>query len=62
MAVEPKTAAERAKHAHAERSLDWWAREDGMAELRGATAEEIALVTSRNFDQLCRPLIVSDKS
>lgn len=33
-----------------------------MAELRGATAEEIALVTSRNFDQLCRPLIVSDKS
>ncbi len=34
LAVEPKSAAERAKQAHAERTLDWWAREDGMAELR----------------------------
>ena len=33
-----------------------------MAELRGATAEEIASITSRNFDQLCQPVIVSFKS
>ena len=34
LAVEPRSAAERAKQAHAERTLDWWPREDGMAELR----------------------------
>ena len=34
----------------------------GMAELRGATPEEIASITSRNFDHLCQPTAVSDKS
>jgi hypothetical protein len=34
LAVEPETAAERAKQAHADRTLAWWARDDGMAELR----------------------------
>jgi hypothetical protein len=34
MAVEPKTAAERAKRAHADRTLEWSPLEDGMAELR----------------------------
>ena len=34
LAVEPKTAAERAKQAHADRTLEWWPLEDGMAELR----------------------------
>jgi TatD DNase family protein len=33
-----------------------------MAELRGVSAEEIASITSRNFDQLCQPVIVSVKS
>ena len=33
-----------------------------MAELRGATPEEIASITSRNFDHLCQPTAVSDKS
>ncbi len=34
IAVEPRSAAKRARQAHAERSLDFWTREDGMAELR----------------------------
>jgi hypothetical protein len=34
LAVEPKPAAQRHKEAKAERSLQWWDREDGMAELR----------------------------
>jgi hypothetical protein len=34
LAVEPKPAAQRHKKAKAERSLQWWDREDGMAELR----------------------------
>ena len=34
LAVEPQTAAERAKQAHADRTLDWRPLEDGMAELR----------------------------
>jgi len=33
-----------------------------MAELRGATPEEIASITSRNFDQLCQPVVVPAKS
>ncbi len=32
--VEPRTAATRAKQAHAKRGLEWWALPDGMAELR----------------------------
>ncbi len=34
IAVEPRSAADRAKKAHAERSLDIWPQPDGMAELR----------------------------
>ena len=34
LAVDPKRAAERAAKAHAERKVDWWPLEDGMAELR----------------------------
>lgn len=33
-----------------------------MAELRGAPPEKIASITTRNFDQLCQPLVISDKS
>ncbi len=45
LAVEPKTAAERAKQAHADRSLDWWPREDGMGELRlHASAADVMTV------------------
>jgi TatD DNase family protein len=33
-----------------------------MAELRGSTPEEIASITSRNFNQLCQPVVVPDKS
>ena len=33
-----------------------------MAELRDSTPEEIASLTSRNFYQLCQPVIVPDKS
>jgi len=34
LAVDPKSAAERARQAHADRKLDWWPLPDGMAELR----------------------------
>lgn len=34
LAVDPQSAAERAKQAHADRTLDWCPLEDGMAELR----------------------------
>jgi hypothetical protein len=34
LAVAPQTAAARARQAHQERRLDWWALPDGMAELR----------------------------
>ena len=34
LTVEPRTAATRAKQAHAKRSLEWWPLPDGMAELR----------------------------
>jgi hypothetical protein len=45
IAVEPKTAAQRAKTAHADRTLDWWARDDGMAELRLiASAAEVMTI------------------
>jgi hypothetical protein len=45
LAVEPKTAAERAKQAHADRTLNWWPREDGMAELRLiASAPEVMTI------------------
>jgi len=33
-----------------------------MAELRGVTPEEIASITSRNFDQLCQPVVVPAES
>jgi Domain of unknown function (DUF222) len=45
LAAEPKTAADRARAAHAERTLDWWTRPDGMAELRLiASATEVMAV------------------
>ncbi|HEX4432193.1 MAG TPA: DUF222 domain-containing protein [Frankiaceae bacterium] len=45
LAVEPKTAAERARQAHADRTLDWWPLPDGMAELRLiASATEVMAV------------------
>lgn len=34
LTVEPRSAAARAKRAHEDRTLSWWARPDGMAELR----------------------------
>jgi hypothetical protein len=34
LAVEPEAVAERARNAHADRTLDWWPLADGMAELR----------------------------
>jgi TatD DNase family protein len=33
-----------------------------MAELRGAPPEEIASITTRNFDKLCQPVVISGKS
>ncbi len=45
LAVEPKTAAERAKQAHAERTLYWTPLEDGMAELKLiASASEVMTI------------------
>src|SRR5487761_2419646 len=38
LAVDPKSAAERAKQAHADRMLDWRPLPDGMAELRLITS------------------------
>ncbi len=45
LAVEPKTAAERAKQAHADRTLHWTPLEDGMAELKLiASASEVMTI------------------
>ncbi len=45
LAVEPQSAADRARAAHADRSLDWWPLPDGMAELRLiASASEVMAV------------------
>jgi len=45
LAVEPKSAAERAKQAHADRTLYWQPLEDGMAELRLiASASEVMTI------------------
>ena len=45
LAVDPQSAAERARQAHGDRKVDWWPLPDGMAELRLiASATEIMAV------------------
>ncbi len=56
IAVEPKTAAERAKKAHAERSLDWWPREDGMAELRLIASAADIMTVFNTIDTIAKKL------
>ncbi len=54
LAVEPATAAERAKKAHAERTLDWWARPDGMAELRLIASAQDVMTVFNVADQIAQ--------
>ena len=54
LAADPTQARKRAQRAHAERRLDWWALEDGMAELRLIAPAAAVLGVYTAADQLAR--------
>ena len=56
LAADPDGAAERVRKAHAERSLNWWPREDGMAELRLIASATDVMAVFNAADAIARRL------
>ena len=54
LTADPASAKERAKQAKAERYLDWWTLEDGMAELRVVTTAADILAMINAVDAMAR--------
>ena len=56
LAVEPRTAATRAKQAHTKRDIRWWALPDGMAELRLIASATDVMAVHAAADRLAKTM------
>ncbi len=56
LAVEPRTAATRAKQAHTKRDIRWWALPDGMAELRLVSSATDVMAVYTAADRLAKTM------
>ncbi len=56
LAADPDGAADRIGKAHAERSLNWWTRDDGMAELRLIASATDVMAVFNAADAIARRL------